>query len=148
MVSNPPMSFPQGCFVHLAQGVKKVVDVPVIAVGRINDPIFAEQVLSENKADLIAMGRSLIADPELPRKVIAGKFEDVVPCIYCNQGCISRVFDGLSMACLVNAAAGKEAEMQIIPAKIPKKETVAGAGPAGLEAAIICHKKGTRGDIG
>lgn len=142
MVSTPPMSFPQGCFVHLAQGVKEVVDVPVITVGRINDPIFAEQVLTENRADLVAMGRALIADPALPRKVEKGQFDDIVPCIYCNQGCISRVFDGLGITCLGNPAAGKETEMQIVPAKISKRVLVAGAGPAGLEAAITCQKRG------
>ena len=142
MVSMPPMSFSMGCFVHLAQGVKEVVKAPVIAVGKLNDPVFAEKVLVEQKADLIAMGRSLISDPFLPKKVEKGELEDIIPCISCNQGCISRVLNGLGMTCLVNPSVGKEFEFKIVPAKKSKKVLIAGGGPAGLEAAIICKKRG------
>jgi len=142
MVSTPPMSFPRGCFVPLAQGVKEVVNVPVIAVGRIDDPIFGEQILAEEKADLIAMGRSLIADPFLPLKAEKGEFEDIVPCIYCNQGCISRVTNGLPMTCLVNPIVGKELELQMKPATSLKKVLIVGGGPAGLRAAIDARERG------
>jgi len=142
MVSTPPMSFPRGCFVHLSQGIKEVVDVPIIAVGRIDVPAFAEQILAKQKADLIAMGRSLIADPFLPRKAEEEKIEDIVPCIYCNQGCISRVLNGLAITCLVNPAVGREMEFQIEPVRAPKKVLIVGGGPAGMKAAIIAKERG------
>lgn len=141
MVSTPPMSFPKGCFVHLAHGIKKAVDVPIIAVGKIHDPFFAEQVLVQGKADLIAMGRALIADPFLPQKLEKGEIAEIIPCIACNQGCISRVQDGFGLTCIINPTVGKETEFRIKPAKNPRRVLIIGAGPAGLEAAIICKKK-------
>ncbi|MBW1613930.1 MAG: FAD-dependent oxidoreductase [Deltaproteobacteria bacterium] len=142
MVSTPPMSFQRGCFVHLAYGVKNTVNIPVIAVGRINDPIFAEQVLKEKKADLIAMGRSLLADPYLPSKVKKGEIRDIVPCIACNRGCISRVKSGLTVSCLANPAVGKEAEFKIKITDKTKKLLIVGAGPAGMEAARVAALRG------
>lgn len=139
----PTMIFPRGCFVHLAQGIKEAVDVPVITVGRINDPIVAEQILQEGKADLIAMGRALVADPFLPQKAEKGQLDDIIPCIACNQGCMSRVGDGLGqMTCLVNPAVGKEIDFQIEPVSNPKKVLIVGAGPAGLKAAIVAKERG------
>lgn len=142
LVSTPPQSFPYGCFLHLSEGIKRVVNVPVIGVGRINTPECAEQALHEGKADLVAMGRALIADPYLPQKAIEGRVEDIIPCIYCNQGCITRVLNGLDITCLVNPMVGREAKYQIISTKMPKKILIAGAGPAGLEAAIIAKQRG------
>lgn len=142
MVSTPPMSFPYGCFVHLAYGIKEAVDAPVIAVGKINDASFAERILMEEKADLIAMGRALIADPFLPKKSERGKHDAILPCIYCNQGCITRVQSGLPMSCLVNPSVGKEMEFPIEAASTPQKVLVVGGGPAGLEAAIMAKEAG------
>jgi 2,4-dienoyl-CoA reductase-like NADH-dependent reductase (Old Yellow Enzyme family) len=86
-MSIQPAVFPRGCLVPLAQGVKSVVSVPVVAVGRINDPQLAEAILADGKADLVAMGRSLICDPELPRKVAEGRPEDIRPCVACSTAC-------------------------------------------------------------
>ncbi len=134
--------FPYGNLLHLSEGIKKAVNVSVIAAGKINTPEFAEQVLNEGKADLVAMGRALFADPDLPRKAKDGKTEAIIPCIYCNQGCLTRLFNGLDIRCLVNPAAGREAEFEIEPVGIPKKVLILGGGPAGLEAAIMARRKG------
>jgi len=142
MIPNPPMYVSPGCFLHLAEGIKKVVDVPIIGVGRINTPEFAEKVLEERKADFVAMGRALIADPYLPQKAKEGKLEEITPCIYCNQGCTTRILNGLDITCLVNPSVGREKKFQIVPTKMPKKVLIAGAGPAGLETAIIAKKRG------
>jgi NADPH-dependent 2,4-dienoyl-CoA reductase/sulfur reductase-like enzyme len=144
MVSTPPMSFPKGCFVHLAEGIKRAVDVPVIAVGRIGDIRFAENILAERKADYIAMGRALIADPHLPRKGEMGEDDNILPCIYCNQGCITTVKANRPISCLVNPGAGREAEFEIEPASPPKRVLIAGAGPAGLEASRTSALRGHR----
>jgi len=142
MIPTLPMSIPDGFFLHLAEGIKKEVDVPVIGVGKINSSEFAEQALNEGKCDLVAMGRALIADPYLPKKAREGRAEDIIPCIYCNQGCITRISDWLDMTCLVNPAVGRESGFQIVRAKVPKKVLIVGGGPGGLEAAIIAKQSG------
>ncbi len=137
----PPTGSALGCNVGLSAGIKKVVDVPVMVVGRINDARFAEDVLRNDEADLVVMGRALIADPELPVKAKEGRFDEIAPCIGCGQGCIGR--KPLSpMTCLVNPAVGKEAEMVIEPAAQPRKVMVVGGGPGGLEAARIAALRG------
>ena len=146
--SIPPMFEKQGCFVELADGIKKVVNIPVIAVGRIKDPYLAEEILSSNKADLIAMGRALLADPEFPLKARAGKVDEILKCTGCNQGCIDRVnasmMKGISegITCLVNPRVGREAETEITIASQPKRILVVGGGPAGLESALISAMRG------
>jgi 2,4-dienoyl-CoA reductase-like NADH-dependent reductase (Old Yellow Enzyme family)/thioredoxin reductase len=142
MIPTLPMSIPDGFFLHLAEGIKKVVDVPVIGVGKISSSEFAEQALNEGKCDLVAMGRALIADPYLPKKAREGKGEDIVPCIYCNQGCITRISNWLDITCLVNPAVGRERVFRIVRTKRPRKVLIVGAGPAGLEAAIIAKQRG------
>lgn len=142
MIPTLPMSFPHGFFLHLAEGIKKEVEVPVIGVGKISNPEFSEQALTEGKCDLVAMGRALIADPYLPKKAKEGKEGDIIPCIYCNQGCISRISNWLDITCLVNPTVGREMEFQIVGTKIPKKVLIVGAGPAGLETAIIAKQRG------
>jgi NADPH-dependent 2,4-dienoyl-CoA reductase/sulfur reductase-like enzyme len=142
VVPNPPMFFPEGCFLHLAESVKKSVSIPVIGVGRISNTMLAEQALREGKADLIAIGRALIADPYLPQKAKNGRFEEITPCIYCNQGCVDRVTKGLDITCLVNPAVGREKQFTTISAKKPRKVLVVGGGPAGLNAAIVAKKRG------
>ncbi|TAK31855.1 MAG: FAD-dependent oxidoreductase [Chloroflexota bacterium] len=137
-----PMYMSRGCLVHLAEGIKQSVSIPVIAVGRINDPVLAEQILRQGKADFIAMGRALIADPELPRKTMDGRLEDIVPCIACNEGCFERVAIFKDMRCTVNPRVGYEGQYVIRPATNPKKVLVIGAGPGGMEAAIVAGKRG------
>ena len=136
------MHVSRGEFVYLAEEVKKVVKIPVIAAIRINNPFLAEEIIASGKADFVCMGRPLIADPELPKKALEGKVEDIRPCIACNQGCLDRVFTGLSVECCVNAAAGREAEAKIEPVSKPKKVVVVGGGPGGMEAARVAALRG------
>jgi NADPH-dependent 2,4-dienoyl-CoA reductase/sulfur reductase-like enzyme len=126
--------------VSLAEGIKKVVNIPVIAVGRISAEL-GEEVLRQGKADFIAMARAILADPEYPHKVASGKMEDIKPCILCYH-CVSQAFWGEPVFCTVNAAAGKEAELRIEPAKQPKKVLVVGGGPGGMEAARVAALRG------
>lgn len=132
-----PMYFPKGYLLHLAEGIKRVVNIPVIAVGAVHDPLLAEQALQKKQADLIAMGRALIADPELPNKVQAGRFEDIRTCLRCNEGCSSRVRQSKTQRCAVNAEVGRERQLRIHPVSKPKQVCVIGGGPAGMEAARV-----------
>ena len=136
----PPMDVPHGCHVHLAESIKQVVNIPVITVGRINAPEFAESILRESKADLVAMGRALIVDPELPRKVAEGRLREIRKCIGCLQDCDADF--GLRVKCAINADVGKEREYAIAPAKNKKRVLVIGGGPAGLEVARVASLRG------
>jgi 2,4-dienoyl-CoA reductase-like NADH-dependent reductase (Old Yellow Enzyme family)/thioredoxin reductase len=136
-----PSSLPPGCLVHLASAIKKVVSVPIITVGRIGDPLLAEAVLFQGAADLIAMGRALIADPELPRKAAEGRFDEIRPCVACRS-CFDRLFEKARVTCAVNASFGQEKSLPILPAQRQKKVLVIGGGPAGLEAARIAALRG------
>jgi 2,4-dienoyl-CoA reductase-like NADH-dependent reductase (Old Yellow Enzyme family)/thioredoxin reductase len=136
-----PSSLPPGCLVHLASAIKKVVSVPIITVGRIGDPLLAEAVLLQGAADLIAMGRALIADPELPRKASEGRFDEIRPCVACRS-CFDRLFEKARVTCAVNASFGQEKSLPILPAQRQKKVLVIGGGPAGLEAARIVALRG------
>ena len=138
----PPMGSPKGLNIDATAAVRKAVDVPVIVVGRMTDPILAESVLEGGKADLVAMGRGLVADPELPNKLKENKFDDVRWCIGCNQGCMGGLIGGLPFTCLVNPAAGHEQEMELKQATVAKKVFVAGGGPAGMEAARVLALRG------
>jgi NADPH-dependent 2,4-dienoyl-CoA reductase/sulfur reductase-like enzyme len=133
----PPLGTPLALNAPVAEAIKQVVDVPVICVGRITTPKLAEFVLETGRADLVAMGRALNADPDLPRKAAAGHFEDIIPCVGCNAGCIGSVTSGQGATCIVNPAVGREKEMPIVPAEEPKRVMVVGGGPAGLEAARV-----------
>jgi 2,4-dienoyl-CoA reductase-like NADH-dependent reductase (Old Yellow Enzyme family)/thioredoxin reductase len=137
-----PSGTPLALNADFAQGIKQVVDVPVICVGRINSPRVAEFLLETGKADMVSMGRALHADPELPNKAAAGNLDDIIPCIACNIGCIGTVMQGRHATCIVNPAAGKEKEMALVPAAQPKQVLVAGGGPAGLEAARVAALRG------
>lgn len=138
----PPSAVPHGFFVDLAAEIKKIVSIPVIAVGRINDPHLAETVLLSEKADLVAMSRAGLADPELPNKTKEGRLEDIIHCIGCLQGCVGAYFKGQPVHCLVNPESGKEKELSIKPAVNKKKVFIAGGGIAGMEAAIVAAKRG------
>lgn len=147
MYENPedgegPMAQPRGYLTHLSAAVKQVVSIPVLAVGRINDPILADQLLVEGKADLVNMGRALLADPDLPRKAAAGRLEDICPCIACNEGCIERLDLDLTITCTVNPLLGREAQFPIAPAEKPRRVLVAGGGPGGMEAALVAAQRG------
>jgi len=135
------MSVPRGSFVYLAEEIKKVVKIPVIAAYRINNPILADSIIAQGKADLVGMGRALLADPELPNKALQERFDDIRPCIACNY-CLDRVMLGAAVACAVNPRMGREYEERPERAKKPKKVFVIGGGPAGMEAAIDAAKLG------
>lgn len=141
-----PMRFDEGWRVYLAEEIKKQVKIPVITVGQIKTPQFAERILEQNRADFIALGRPLIADPEWPKKALEGREEEIRKCISCNIGCIGgRVFLDMYMRCTVNPVVGREKEagwIRIAPAKEKKKVMVVGAGPGGLEAARVSALRG------
>ncbi|MFC1962933.1 FAD-dependent oxidoreductase [Chloroflexota bacterium] len=131
----PPMCEPPGNMVHLAEAVKEVVSIPVITVGKIT-PEVGERVLREGRADLVAIGKALWADPELPNKIASGRLDDITPCLECNR-CRDAVRDTGLLACAVNAALGREREYRIAPTKKPKRVLIVGSGPAGMEAARV-----------
>ncbi|OBI24109.1 FAD-dependent oxidoreductase [Mycobacterium sp. E2497] len=129
--------------VGAAAAVKQVVDVPVIAVGRIHDPVRAERILADGRADFIAMGRPLLADPDLPSKLRNGQAHRIRRCISC-ENCIDAMEQRFSVDCAVNPRTGKEREMSPAPAARAKRVVVIGGGPAGLEAARVAAERGHR----
>ena len=137
----PPMAQPRGNLVRFANRVKRAVTVPVIAVGRI-DPEIAEAVLQDSKADLVAIGRGLIADPEIPNLAEGGKLKEARPCIGCMTCLDSLIMgDGL-LQCVVNPTVGREEDGVVERAKTPKKVMIIGGGPAGMEAARVSALRG------
>lgn len=139
----PPIYFDHGYFTYLAEEIRKVVNVPVIAVGAVSEPDHANWLVEQGKADFVSMGRALIADPHLPNKAREGKLDEIRPCIRCNEGCINRFFKGWTMRCAVNPQCGREVYYgEIQPVEEPGKVLVAGGGPAGMEAAIIAAQRG------
>jgi 2,4-dienoyl-CoA reductase-like NADH-dependent reductase (Old Yellow Enzyme family) len=144
-VTIPSMYEKYGCFVHLAEAVKKVVSIPVIAVGRIKDPAMADRIIAEGRADLVAMGRAHIADPELAAKAAEGRLEEIRPCIGCCRGCIENVLALSEATCVMNPEMGRESVLEKAPPKSgSKKVLVVGAGPAGLAAARLLALRGHR----
>ena len=129
-----------GALVEHAAAVKARVTVPVISFGRL-EPDAAEAALAAGKADFIAIGRKLLADPDLPNKVAAGDVDDVRPCIY-QYRCIGNIFLGTHVTCVVNAATGRGHEEPLPPTAAPKRVLVVGGGPAGLETAHLLAGRG------
>lgn len=138
----PPSVFPRAGYVEHAAEMKKAVQIPVIAVGRINDVEIAESVLQSKKADFVTMARASLADPELPNKVLKGRGDEVIRCIGCLQGCIGENGKGNGIRCLVNPLTGMEDEYDLTPAEKAKQVLVIGGGIAGCEAAISAALKG------
>jgi 2,4-dienoyl-CoA reductase-like NADH-dependent reductase (Old Yellow Enzyme family)/thioredoxin reductase len=137
-----PMMTDPGCLVPLAEGMKKTLRLPVITVGRIHHPAVAEEILASGRADLVAMGRALLADPHLPRKAFEGREDEIRPCIACNEGCYKRIFQQLDIRCSVNPALGREGEFLLSKATSAKRVAVIGGGPAGMEAAHAAWERG------
>ena len=133
---------PRGAFSYLARGIKERVNIPVIASHRINDPKTARQMLDDGMCDMVAMGRSLIADPGLPEKTRLGKEKEIMHCIACAQGCFDNLFKLKHVECLCNPLAGFEGTRPVKKVTSPKKILVGGAGPAGMTAAITAHSRG------
>ena len=139
----PPMGVqPYGFFVKIAGDIKKAVNVPVSAVGRIVDAEMAERVIESGMADMVAVGRPLLADPDWGTKIAAGKACDIRRCISCNKGCTDAIQNRQFLSCVLNAENGYENSRSIQPAAQKKKVAVLGGGPAGLEAARVAALRG------
>lgn len=139
----PPMGVqPYGFFVKIAGDIKKAVNVPVSAVGRIVDAEMAARVIESGMADIVAMGRPLLADPDWGTKIAAGKACDIRRCISCNKGCTDAIQNRQFLSCVLNAENGYENTRSIQPAAQKKKIAVLGGGPAGLEAARVAALRG------
>lgn len=141
---HPPTYQEHGCMIDMAAEAKKVVRIPVTAVGKLDLPELAERVLAENKADLVAIGKGLLADAFWVKKVEEGKSQQIRPCIGCHDGCMGRVGRGKPLCCAVNPAVGRERAYRVEPADKPRKVMVVGGGVAGLEAARIASLRGHR----
>lgn len=154
----PSMYTPQGCFVHLAEAVKKTVDIPVITVGRIKLPEHADQIIRDGQADMVSMGRSFLADPQYADKARTGASSLIRPCVGCCLGCIHAVLAKEPGGCVVNPDVGREYLLETEnPSSAKEKILVAGAGPAGMAAArlfalrghetMICEKAADSGGL-
>ncbi len=132
---------PPGNLAHLAAAVKKQVRIPVIAVGKLSLEL-AEEILQQGKADLVAMGRNLLADPELPIKAREGRIEDIRPCLGCRFCSDAAHAERRGVRCQVNAALGREREWEVKPAETRKKIMIIGGGPAGMEAGRVAALRG------
>src|SRR5204863_5918633 len=134
----PPMTFPDGTFLDFAAAVKKLIHVPVIAVGRLGDPAKATEAVARGKADFIALGRTLIADPEWVNKLSRG--EPARRCLACNT-CVNEMRGGARLGCVVNAMAGREIEFRDAVSPEGERIAVVGAGPAGLTYASLVAER-------
>jgi 2-enoate reductase len=139
---HPPTYQPPGCMVDMAEKVKPVVKVPIITVGRLQYPALAERVLQEGKADFVAIGRGLLADPDWPNKVMEGRLEDIRPCVGDHDGCLAELRSRKATSCTVNPICGHEKEWVLIPIKDKKNLLIIGGGPAGMEAARVAALRG------
>ncbi|MFH1808913.1 MAG: FAD-dependent oxidoreductase [Pseudomonadota bacterium] len=141
-VPQLPADVPRGGFAYLAAGVRRVVDKPVAASNRLGDPDLAEQVLRRGLADLVCLGRPLIADPAWVDKVTRGARDEIVPCTACNQSCFDAIMKLQPVGCMVNPRAGREDETPIEPAVTARTLLVVGGGVAGCTAAITAAARG------
>jgi len=139
---HPPVYQKVGLMADMAAAAKRVVGIPVIAVGKLAIPEIAERVIAEGKADLVAIGKGFLADAFWARKAEEGKAERIRPCIGCHDGCMGRIAKTKPLSCAVNPATGRERAYRLEPAERPKKIAVVGGGPAGLEAARVAALRG------
>lgn len=140
--AHPPTYLSPGCMVDMAEMAKREVKIPVIAVGKLGYPDLAEKTLQEGKADFIALGRALLADPEWPLKVKEKRLEDIRPCLGDHEGCLGRVRERKYISCTVNPVTGMEREFDLKSAKKSKSVLVIGGGPGGMEAALVAKLRG------
>lgn len=131
----PPMYMPKGYAIALAEQAKKAVGIPILAGGRMNDPVIAEKAVCDARIDAVVLGRAALADPDYPNKVLSGHPEAIRPCIACNQGCLTRLQQGKQPSCAVNPRAMREIRFDVKPALTKKRIVVVGGGVAGMEAA-------------
>jgi len=141
--THPSMFLEYGCNVYLASGIKEVVDIPVACVGGINTPELAEEIISTGKADIVELGRALLADPYFPKKAMEGKAEDITPCLRCFN-CFESIIESTVVACTVNPVIGFEFDNKYYTPKLEKvkRVMVVGGGPGGMQAAITAARKG------
>lgn len=132
-----------GGMTGFAAQIKRAVSVPVVAVGRINDPHYAEAILAKGDADMIAIGRGSFADPDFPNKAKNGRLEDIAYCLGCRQVCNANLFSGKPISCLINPVCGRESA-EVVNASVPKKILVIGGGPAGMQFAATAAERGHR----
>ena len=143
--SHPPMYQPKGLYMPFAKPVKDALpDVPLILAGRMDEPERAVRAVTEGFADIISLGRPLLADPDYVNKLRAGHVEQIRPCISCQEGCMGRIQKFTAINCAVNPECGREADRQLTPALQPKTVLVVGGGMAGLEAARVLALRGHR----
>ena len=138
---SQPMFMEKACLVDSACRIKKALDIPVMTVGRINDPQIADEIIRQEKADLVCIGRGLLADPEMPLKAKSGRLDEIRTCIACNT-CMQSIFKKGRIECLVNPMLGREEEMAFIQTDKPQKVMVIGGGPGGLNVAWVAAKRG------
>lgn len=140
----PSIDLPRGFNVENAARIRKETGMLTIAVGRINSPDQAEEIIASDKADMVVIGRGQIADPEFCNKAYAGDKENIIRCVACNQGCVDRFMGqgNLGLSCLRNPSVGREKEYALKETNHPQKVLVAGGGLAGLEAAITLKQRG------
>ena len=131
-----------GWITDFAAQVKGICNIPVISVGRINDPYVADSVIQSGKADFVSMGRASLIDPAMPLKAKEGRIDDIRQCIGCNHGCLGILFSDNPIKCVLNPELGNEYKNEVKATQAPKKIAVVGAGPAGCEAAIYAAKRG------
>jgi len=141
-ITIPPNESPPGPHLDLAAEIKSAVNIPVVAIGKINGPELAESAIFRGKADFVGMARALVADPELPQKAASGQVADIRHCNYCLQDCAEKGVPGIGRCCGVNPFAGNEYAWKILPAQDKKKVLVIGGGPSGIQAAIIASRRG------
>ena len=140
--AHPPMYLPEGCYLPLTERLKGVVNVPVIAAGKLGNPELAESALLEGRADGVSLGRPLLTDPEWAMKVRRDDIDDIRPCIGCHEACLKRISRCKPLSCAVNPQAGREIEYALSPARERKHIAVVGGGIAGMETARVSALRG------
>lgn len=140
--AHPPMYFKKGMYLPLTEQLKKVVNVPVMVAGRMDNPDMAIKALEDGKLDAVGLGRQLLTDPEYPNKLRSGEVENIRPCLGCHDGCFTRLLQGGRGSCAVNPECGRELFVGITSAAKSKNIVVVGGGPAGMEAARVSALRG------
>jgi len=140
--SHPPVYQDYGVALPYTKKLKKIIKVPIIVAGKLGKPAIAQQALIEEKADLVALGRPLLADPYWPKKVLEGKEEEIKPCLGCHDGCMGRGFNGNPLSCAVNPDCGREKEYKIFKTNKTKSVLIVGGGISGMEAARVAALRG------
>ncbi|MEW6328338.1 MAG: FAD-dependent oxidoreductase [Thermodesulfobacteriota bacterium] len=146
-VTIPGHDRPPGPLTEIAAQIKAAVNLPVIAIGKINTPVLADEIIARGKADFVAMARALIADPDLPNKARSGNIAGIRACTYCLEDCADKGVPDLGRACTVNPFAGLEYRRDVLPVAVKKKILIVGGGPAGIQAAVIASQRGHRAEL-